>query len=161
MTNRELIKALRNRRVCLQATGSLDDHGLLEEAAKAIESSTKSAQEAWRYASENIPKWIPVSEKLPEIDEPVLLYADDNEIYIGWFSGFEGDGGVPVFENDEYEWDGVVTYWQKLPKFPGFCGSCKHYMGMGDWSLCCDLKHDLCNENTPACEKYEEKTDEE
>ena len=68
----DLCRKLRNRRVCIQATGSLDDYGLFEEAAKAIESAVRSAQEAWRYCSENIPKWTPVSEKLPEANVDVL-----------------------------------------------------------------------------------------
>lgn len=41
------------------------------------------------------------------------------------------------------------------------CGSCKHYIGGGDWNLCCDLEHPeapcgfLCYKYTEACEKYE------
>lgn len=41
------------------------------------------------------------------------------------------------------------------------CGTCKHYIGGGDWNLCCDLKHEgypcgfLCYSYTEACEKYE------
>ena len=151
----DLCRKLRNRRVCIQATGSLDDYGLFEEAAKAIESAVRSAQEAWKH----VPRWIPTSEQLPNINVPVLLFSDDDELYIGWFVGLQD--GVPVFENDEYEWDGVVTHWQKLPNFPRYCASCKHYMGMGDWSLCCDLKYDLCYENTPACSQYEKKEVEE
>lgn len=34
------------------------------------------------------------------------------------------------------------------------CGSCKHYIGGGDWSLCCDLKYDLCYRFDEACENY-------
>ncbi len=35
------------------------------------------------------------------------------------------------------------------------CSSCEHYIGGGDWNLCCDLKYDLCYKHTPACENYE------
>lgn len=35
------------------------------------------------------------------------------------------------------------------------CGSCKHYIGGGDWNLCCSKKYDLCYETTPACDLYE------
>lgn len=35
------------------------------------------------------------------------------------------------------------------------CGSCKHYIGSGDWNLCCDKMYDLCYERTPACDMYE------
>lgn len=43
-----------------------------------------------------------------------------------------------------------------------FCRTCKHFMGFGDWDLCCDLSHPdypcgfLCYEYTKACERYEE-----
>ena len=35
------------------------------------------------------------------------------------------------------------------------CGSCRHYIGGGDWNLCCDLMYDLCYRHTKACDKYE------
>lgn len=35
------------------------------------------------------------------------------------------------------------------------CGSCKHYIGGGDWNLCCSKQYDLCYETTPACDMYE------
>lgn len=41
------------------------------------------------------------------------------------------------------------------------CGTCKHFIGGGDWNLCCDLPHPeytygfLCYEDTLACERYE------
>lgn len=46
-----------------------------------------------------------------------------------------------------------------------YCGSCSHFLGMGDWNLCCDINGDgepsvlghLCYENTPACKKYNPK----
>lgn len=46
---------------------------------------------------------------------------------------------------------------------PRYCDSCKHFIGMGDWNLCCDLPHPeatcgfLCYDYTPACDKYEPK----
>lgn len=44
------------------------------------------------------------------------------------------------------------------------CETCKHFIGAGDWNLCCDLPHPdypcgfLCYEDTPACDSYEEGT---
>ena len=41
------------------------------------------------------------------------------------------------------------------------CGTCRHFIGGGDWNLCCDLPHPdypcgfLCYADTLACEKYE------
>lgn len=52
------------------------------------------------------------------------------------------------------------------------CGNCIHYLGGGDWNLCCDVKHPtpmeksmgltylighLCYEDTLACDMFEEK----
>lgn len=36
------------------------------------------------------------------------------------------------------------------------CGQCNHFIGGGDWNLCCDLKYDLCYEDTEACDAFEE-----
>ena len=53
------------------------------------------------------------------------------------------------------------------------CGECKHYLGMGDWDLCCEISHPtlkekeegrrfsfghLCYDNTPACDCFLSKT---
>ena len=44
-----------------------------------------------------------------------------------------------------------------------FCKDCIHFIGCGDWDLCCTEHHKgypfgfLCYEDTPACEKFEEK----
>lgn len=35
------------------------------------------------------------------------------------------------------------------------CVSRKHFIGSGDWNLCCDPMYELCYRNTPACDKYE------
>lgn len=50
------------------------------------------------------------------------------------------------------------------------CGECVHYIGCGDWNLCCDIPHPtekergmmflcghLCYEDTPACDMFKEK----
>lgn len=37
----ELVKRLRNRRICIQQSGSLDDFPLLKEAADAIDRGTE------------------------------------------------------------------------------------------------------------------------
>ena len=34
------------------------------------------------------------------------------------------------------------------------CGTCKYYIGGGDWGLCCDLQYGLCYRYTAACHKY-------
>ena len=52
------------------------------------------------------------------------------------------------------------------------CGNCIHFLGGGDWNLCCDVKYPttmeksfgltfhvghLCYEDTLACDMFEEK----
>ena len=37
------------------------------------------------------------------------------------------------------------------------CGECKHFIGGGDWNLCCDLKYDLTYETSKACDLFESK----
>lgn len=34
------------------------------------------------------------------------------------------------------------------------CKHCHHFIGYGDWDLCCRLKHELCYDDTEACEKF-------
>lgn len=41
----ELVKRLRNRRICVQQSGSLEDFPLLKEAADAIEELSREAEE--------------------------------------------------------------------------------------------------------------------
>lgn len=42
------------------------------------------------------------------------------------------------------------------------CKDCAHFIGLGDWDLCCTEHHEgypfgfLCYEDTEACEKFEE-----
>ena len=43
------------------------------------------------------------------------------------------------------------------------CKMCDHFIGAGDWNLCCTQRHEgypfgfLCYEDTPACAKFQDK----
>lgn len=43
------------------------------------------------------------------------------------------------------------------------CNTCSHFLGLGDWNLCCELEHEecpcgfLCYGDTPACDRYDKK----
>ena len=43
------------------------------------------------------------------------------------------------------------------------CKDCAHFIGLGDWDLCCTEHHDgypfgfLCYEDTPTCNKFSPK----
>ena len=48
-----------------------------------------------------------------------------------------------------------------LNPYSKHCYQCQHYLGGGDWNLCCKIKYDLCYRNTNACKDFKEiKTDE-
>jgi hypothetical protein len=77
----ELIKRLRNRRVCIQSGGNLDtDFPLMSEAADAIEELQRQI-DGWieqerKALLKSMPKWIPVTERLPNIEDDVLIYGE-------------------------------------------------------------------------------------
>jgi hypothetical protein len=66
-------------------------------------------------------RWIPVSERLPEKDDRVLL-LDGDEIAFGCLCLIKN--GTPYFEAENYGCDGAsdsapsVTHWQPLPPAP-------------------------------------------
>lgn len=84
------------------------DGALKNEAADAIEDLSK-AQEQWIDQERNamlksIPKWIPVTERLPEeLWERVLAYTDDGTVMT-----------LPAIKLR----NGYVRYWMPLPEPP-------------------------------------------
>ena len=62
-------------------------------------------------------RWIPVSERLPEIGVRVLFYNNFiKNIHKGWYSGDEWVSEIGVFYNgDKLK---RITHWMPLPKFP-------------------------------------------
>ena len=58
-------------------------------------------------------KWIPVSERLPELDQDVLAIVDD-DIVIGSFG--QGWDGEISFDRDEVGSTRYVTHWMPLPE---------------------------------------------
>lgn len=41
------------------------------------------------------------------------------------------------------------------------CRDCDHFVGGGDFGTCCDVKYDLCYEDTDVCIKFKPRTPEE
>lgn len=92
-------------------------HGVLEGLEIAIDIVTKLGAE---YLADNsIGKygWIDCEKKLPNIDDRVLVLADDKEIYIGRIYFYENCTGFGI---DEDGWIDLrhITHWQPLPHVP-------------------------------------------
>ena len=100
-------------------------NGLKRSAADAIEGLQQiaghyeeSAHDYFKdvcYYLEHMPKWIPVSERLPEVGQKVLFsyrgcIKKRPRIFIGWYNGKQWDS---LFAT-EYD----VTHWMQLPEPP-------------------------------------------
>ena len=113
----DLVKRLRN---CVSDTvedcagcpyqggykGTYCMNGLITEAADAIEELSK-------------PKWIPVTERLPEVDQPVMIFAFGKSVGEGVYRGHDGFHHVwKMYTSSGTYWDDEVTHWQPLPQPP-------------------------------------------
>ena len=125
----ELIRRLRNRRICIQQTGSLEDFPLLCEAANAIEELSKDLERSKEWAGfweeeanranekiaqyvlavANKPKWIPVTERLPQKTQRCIVVSKCGEIAFAIFK--DGRFTYPYFT-------GKATHWMPLPQPP-------------------------------------------
>ena len=113
----ELVTRLRKRAKELPEKFSENEENirLFLAAADAIESTSKAYQMmAEAYEAEvTKPKWIPVTERLPKIGDPVLCYCRANIYEVMSMQangGWMGDGVMYM--------SGFVTHWMPLPKPP-------------------------------------------
>ena len=108
----DLVKRLRNRRICIQQSGSLDDFSLLAEAADAIEDlefACNRYEKDYKDLCAYLPKWIPVTEALPEPYTWVLVSAEKHEVaFDAFYDGAQW--------NDAVLNGVIVTHWMPLPK---------------------------------------------
>lgn len=114
----ELIKRLRNRRICIQQLGTLNDYPLLGEAADAIEDMSEAYDKLSRHMDDLaalMPRWIPVTERLPEAGNHVLVYA-------GFFQPFNEVSYIDAEGKWRFAYDDtevpIVTHWMPLPTPP-------------------------------------------
>lgn len=113
----ELITALRG------PYDSRTDIQLMKQAADAIEELSRdldSMNEANIALYGALPNWIPVTERLPNVDEKVLTFAR-NKYDGSWFMDITSWTGVR--NHDEYRFWGYgdsmkVTHWMSLPEPP-------------------------------------------
>ena len=96
---------------------SLDAADAIEKLNRIIyllESDRDAERELRLYAEGQIPRWIPVTERVPEPYKPVLCYGH-NGIMVDYYSGDNTElFNTPLFMLCE----GKVTHWQSLPEPP-------------------------------------------
>ena len=119
----DLIKRLRNRRICIQQLGTLNDYPLLGEAADAIDELSRdldSMNEANIALYGALPKWIPVTEWLPEAERKSYWVCTDTgyQCECRWTNNRFGIGeldkwGWSIFDIPQYQ---KVVAWMPLPK---------------------------------------------
>lgn len=117
MTYEEKIKRLRTARNTLHR---LEDRGILENN---LSTEQITAIRIAEYALDELPLWIPCSERLPE-DNTTVLYVWRSEngnasVFHGWHGSIRGLGsawhqsGVGMQRPDD-----EVTHWMPLPEPP-------------------------------------------
>ena len=76
----ELVKRLRNRRICIQQSGGLEDFPLLKEAADTIEEliCEVADERNSRLDAEDKLRWIPVTEDTPSDFVSVQAHMTDS-----------------------------------------------------------------------------------
>ena len=105
----ELVERLREKAGAFDYDGRPDIACDYEQAADAIEELSK-------------PKWIPVTERLPEDGEFVLVCNDDGHMLIAkhetetyeWYYKYT-NYDFDIWDNEE---QGPVCYWMPLPEPP-------------------------------------------
>ena len=79
---------------------------LMLQAADAIEELSKH-------------RWIPVTERLPEVDQPVMICAFGKSVGEGVYRGHDGFHHVwKMYTSSGTYWDDEVTHWMPLPQPP-------------------------------------------
>ena len=131
----ELIKRLRNRRVCIQSGGDLKtDFPIMKEAADAIEelqaavdgyeanTDVEFVKEDGHERIRFVPKWVSVKERLPEKGGKYLTAFKDGCVTDNFFMAPTGEKFKEAHPNGKWYWNetdrGGITHWMPLPTPP-------------------------------------------
>ena len=108
----ELIERLRNCLTEVNCTGCDCNNSLIKQAADAIE-DLENRLNLWRQ--DKIRRWIPVTERLPEKNQEVLIFLFGEDPYIAWHNGeYWCTEDFRLDEPDDWQ----PTHWFPLPQPP-------------------------------------------
>ena len=125
----ELVKALHDGAEFLECSTP----GIKNSFAKMCHNASDAIQELSKLVDESIPKddaeiiiaevakprWIPVTERLPEVDQPVMICAFGKSVGEGVYRGHDGFHHVwKMYTSSGTYWDDEVTHWMPLPEPP-------------------------------------------
>ena len=128
----ELIKRLRERAAWINFPHHgeecpTEDAMLMKQAADAIEELQGRSKVLEKVADkwcETVPKWIPVTERLPEEPYGCLAVVWDNtrygdgDMFLNYYPEFVGWDGETWNDADGEEIPLDVVYWMKMPQIP-------------------------------------------
>lgn len=117
----ELVKRLRAQAVYLPEKFSKNAELLdvLMKAADAIEDLITALTASNEVIVKNKPRWISVEERLPEVDQPVMICAFGKSVGEGVYRGHDGFHHVwKMYASSGTYWDDEVTHYMPLPEPP-------------------------------------------
>ena len=86
-----------------QLAVNVDKNELKRALAYDRDQYRRGYEDGWRARSEVIPKWVPVSEKLPDVSQRYLVYTKYDEVMTDFFMG------------DEFMQGEDIIAWMSLP----------------------------------------------
>lgn len=115
----ELIKRLRETSIDFGESDHVSV--MMIEAADAIEDLITALTASNEVIAKSKPKWIPVTERLPEVGKKILVFAYGNDTLTARMKK-QTENGHPVFECNgiflEMAKLGRITHWMPLPQPP-------------------------------------------
>ena len=126
MTDQELIQALRTHLEAARKIGLYPGKSgiwaVIEQAADRLDNQNThiaALQKAIEDLRRQMPRWIPVTERLPKDRSDVLVVAYWHErwgVYMGWCAPERAEWSVHIGIGDRN--DVAVTHWMPLPEPP-------------------------------------------
>ena len=96
----------------LQAADAIEERQAVVDGLTAQTNMVFEKTE-WRTVIKFEPKWIPVTERLPDVGKDVLCFCRANIFLV-----LSRDGNLWREGADRYYMSGFVTHWMPLPKAP-------------------------------------------